>query len=306
MNSPQTNDSERRLSDRDIPSLIGASTTPSMWEIYNRIKGKIEIGSIQSTRSWWRRALFPTVMIGLQERYKCVLSHGRSVLTEDGIEAHPVTSILNFGQLPFRPGLTHLKLRQASSHEIAMKWKNGQGYSVPASTAAELHPIMAHLGIDRLGIVLIVDGGAEEVFVELQRSDEMVTVIKDAIAAFNARLVFDDEPDPDFNVDGDEIQKLYRPLTEEILDLQSSNSFAETVATYERLAGENRLVSAKARDLKARMTPLKAEITKTLGTAKGAKLAGGAFVERTETQVKESTQAAYSYQTISVKHKENA
>lgn len=306
MNSPQTNDSERRLTDRDIPSLIGASSTPSMWEIYNRIKGKIEIGSIQSTRSWWRRALFPTVLLGLQDRYGCVLTHGKSALTSAGIEVHPVTKILNFGRLPFRPGLTHLKLRQASSHEIAMKWKNGQGYSVPAATAAELHPIMMHLNIDHLGIFLIVDGGADEVFVELERSEEMVAVIKDAIASFNARLVFDDEPDPDFTVDGDEIQKVYRPLTEDILDLQSSNSFAETVATYERLAIENRLVTAKARDLKGRMEPLKAEIIKTLGTAKGAKLAGGAKVARAETQVGEQSRAAYSFQVISVTHDEQA
>lgn len=299
-----TNDSDLRLTDRDIPSLVGANKAPSLWEIYNRIKGRIAIEPIQSTRSWWRRHLFNSVLLGLQDRYGCVLTHGKTVLTQDEVQLHPVTKIQNFGRLPFRPGLTHLKLHQVSSHEILNKWKNGQGYSVPAAAAAELHPIMAHLGISRLGIVLIVDGGAEEIFVELDRSEELLAAITDAISSFKARLAFDDEPEPDYTIDGSEIEKLYQPLTDDILDLRASNSLAEVVATYERLSNERRQFGAKERDIGKRIEPLKAQIVRSLGDAKGAVLAGGLVVERSATQVLERTTKAHTRQSISVKHDE--
>jgi hypothetical protein len=301
MNATLKDDSPRILTDRDVASLVGAAPSPSVWEIYNRIKGKIDLDQIESTRTWWRKHLFSTLMMGIQDRYSCVLSHGKPAVTANGVSIRPLTQILSHGKLPLSAGITYLKMRQASSHEISAKWRSGQGYSVPTATAAELHLVMEHLGVDQIGIALIVDGGSEEIFLELQRSQAMLDNINVAINDFQTRIAFDDEPEPDYVVDGAAIERLFRPIDGEVVDLSGSNALSDVAATYDRLVNERKVVNAKVTDLDNRIKPLKNEILAKLGSAQSAILADGIVITRSTVTSPERVNKASSYQKIAIK-----
>ncbi|QRM34980.1 hypothetical protein [Microvirga sp. VF16] len=286
---------------RYVPTLLGLKKTPSPWELWHVLKGNIPSAQVESSRGFWSRRLHREFVIGLQERYSCIL------FDRSKEQIHPTRQILSRhlvevrsrGQLPLSHDTKHIHLIQISSENYAINWNVNGVVQAPPYIVAEVHPIMAALGIESLAIALIVAGGEFEAFVEIDFDPPLWEMIKTATTDFIFSLDMDEEPAPDFAIDGDAIEKRYRPMNSDPADYSEDRAFNKLVTEYEAITQEIQGLERDVREKDKAKRKLKAQLITALGNRSAAQGKGFRLL-RDEHHVGEQKRAAYSYSTLKI------
>lgn len=289
------------LNARDIPTLIGARHTPSVWEIWHQKKGTFESPRL-SSRGFWRRKLHPVIVKGLEERYSARLldhhDHFVNVGNEIPISTRGLTEIVTHGNIPVDESIRYIKIIPIGSQQWMFDWKSGLGTNIPVDIIAELHPIMAHLGASRIAVFAFVDGGGEEEFIPLSFDPDIWKQEQEQAARFVGSLLNDEEPTPDFQADGALIQQRFVPVADSRIASDDPN-LERVIRTYREGAEKLKAQNTAVRKAEKENNTLKAEIIHNFKDANWLDC-GPYSLNRTVIQVKESIRDPYSYSKLTV------
>lgn len=289
------------IQSRYVPTLLGLKKNPSPWELWHVLKGNIPSAQVESSRGFWSRRLHREFVMGLQERYSCILfdRSKEHVNPTKQILSRNLIEVRSAGQLPLSHDTKHIHLVQISSENYAINWNVNGVVQPPPYIIAEVHPIMAALGVESIAVALIVAGGDFEAFVEIDFDPILWNEIKTATTDFIFSLDMDEEPAPDFTIDADAIEKRYRPTDRNPKDYQEDRAFNKIVADYESITQEIQGLERDVREKQKTQSKLKAQIITALGNHAAAQGKGFKLL-RNEVRVDEQLRAAYSFSTLKI------
>lgn len=289
------------INTREIPSLIGARETPSIWEIWHQKKGTFPYPK-KSSKTYWNTLFFPKIIEGLEDRFKCQLENNNDQYIKVGNEIPIITrglvEVKSHGTLPIEKDIKFIKIMQISAEQWNFSWKSSAGPNIPPDVCAELQPIMHHLNANRIAILAFIDNGNNEMFIPLSFNDELWKAEIEAISHFVGSLLNDEEPMPDYKSDHSLIDKLFSPIPKKTIKINDT-AFNKKIDKYNSISERLKLANSATNKLEKEQKEIKSEIIKTMKDANTLEIPGF-NIERSVVEVKESFRESYTFSRIKI------
>jgi len=286
----------------DVPTILGASTNPTPWELWNICAGRIEEPPRASAASDWRQLLKSAVLKGIEDRYRCKL-HPMEVREppHSCVRLFDLQTIVSAGDLPLSKPCDALILRQINADVLANVWRKDSRVEPPLAEIAKAQLYMHAYSLPNMALFVLASGGEAEALVELSYDETFALDIIARVNDFRQSILDNNEPSPDFKVDWKALEARYKPtVAGPPLDLRDRPDITEIKNAYAQLSSQKTANSRVGRELEAEEKAKKAQLKSILGNHASALLSDGSLITFKEVCIKEQVRAASSYQRLDI------
>lgn len=286
----------------DVPTILGASTNPTPWELWNICAGKIDEPPRASAASDWRKLLKGAVLKGIEDRYRCTLHPMEAHNPPHScVRLFDLQTIVAPGDLPLSRPCDALLLRQIAADVLANVWRKDSRVEPPLAEMAKAQLYMHAYNLPNMAIFVLASGGESEALVELTYDETFALDIIQRVNDFRQSILENREPSPDFKVDWKALEARYKPtIASPPLDLRDRPDITEIKNAYVSLSSQKTANGRVGRELEADEKAKKAQLKSILGNHASAVLSDGSMITFKEVSMKESVRAASSYQKLDV------